>query len=253
MSFLYIIALLPLHPCGRTPAPPTHENPRGTRSELRSGAAWTLNLSNAMPANYRCNTNFHTSQIIPQSSMISKSQLTIHTRFERHFCDTEYQNSSQRNSQNAHAGLRAFLPLCCSAGTAVAQGSAARTFQTLRVHTLSLDVETANSIGINFTAKTMQKTATEIPNQQPINSKALRTPPAERPFECRSKQPHPARTACNPRTHVPAMRSHAKPATNSKAKDHGRGAKSTIQELPNTSRQLPNISRLWSDANTNIV
>ena len=174
--------------------------------------------------------------------MISKSQLTIHTRFERHFCDAEYQNSSQRNSQNAHAGLRAFLPLCCSAGTAVAQGSAARTFQTLRVHTLSLDVETANSIGINFTAKTMQKTATEIPNQQPINSKALRTPPAERPFECRSKQPHPARTACNPRTHVPAMRSHAKPATNSKAKDHGRGAKSTN---PRTSKHFETASKYF--------
>ena len=146
------------------------------------------------------------------------------------------------NSQNAQAGLRALLPHCCSAGTAIAQGSAARTFQTLRVHTLSLDVETINSIGIRKTLlpRPCRKTATEIPNQQPINSKALRTPPAERPFECRSKQPHPARTACNPRTHVPAMRSRTKPATNSKAKDHGRGAKSTIQELPNTSRQLPN-------------
>ena len=158
MSFLYSIALFPSYPCGRTPAPPTHENPRSTRPGPRRGSASTLNLSNAMPANYSCNTNFHTSQIIPQSSMISKSQLTIHTRFVRHFCDAEYQNSSQRNSQNAHAGLRAFLPLCCSAGTAVAQGSAARTFQTLRVHTLSLDVETINSIGSqNFTAKTMQK------------------------------------------------------------------------------------------------
>ena len=91
MSFLYSIALFPSHPCGRTPAPPTHENPRSTRSGLMRGSACATNLSNAMPANYNCNTNFHTSQIIPQSSMTSKSQLTIHTRFERHFCDAESQ------------------------------------------------------------------------------------------------------------------------------------------------------------------
>ena len=127
LSFLYSIALSHcIHVGGPLLHPPTRI--LAAHDQDRCGSACTLNLSNAMPANYNCNTNFHTSQIIPQSSMISKSQLTIHTRFERHFCDAEYQNSSQRNSQNAHAGLRAFLPLCCSAGTAVAQGSAARTF-----------------------------------------------------------------------------------------------------------------------------